>query len=383
MYDKLTVELFGKARLIAGRLRGENTAEEDAVLTAWLEADPMNRQFYQKIANDKDREKWLSKLEQFDQERAFRRFLLHTRPWYHQKKYRVWVAAILLMGLAFSVYLTMIPAVESGFYASEETNDIEPGRYRATLSLSSGKQIDLNESREGIVVSEQKLAYANGTTIDAPVSQAGAVVFHTLHTPRGGKYQVLLPDGTRVWLNASSTLVYPSRFPDDKRKVEIVGEAYFEVAADPDRPFFVASADQVVQVLGTTFNINAYPDEQGVTTTLVNGAVKVKGGGGFVVLSPGEAAVSEGGRVKKTIVDVSAATAWKSDRFYFDNTSLEVMMRQLSRWYDIDIEYENEVPEEYFTGKMSKRLNLMEVLDFLKGSQIRFKLDGRTLFISQ
>ena len=101
------------------------------------------------------------------------------------------------------------------------------------------------------------------------------------------------------------------------------------------------------------------------------------------MLSPGEAAVSKDGRVDKTIADVSAATAWKSDRFYFDNTSLEVMMRQLSRWYDIDIEYENEVPKEYFTGKMSQRLNLMEVLDFLKGSQIRFRLDGRTLLISQ
>lgn len=387
MQDKKTDELFEMARLVAGRLQGYNTPQEDVVLSEWLAADPKRRQFYDELAENVGKGSSLQEMVQFDRTEAFERFLRQTQPKQPRlSRYRIWAAATLLLGLLYTGYMGISPRFKTHQTISK-TGDIAPGGNKATLTLSSGQRIDLSSGQEGIVIRDSSLTYMNGTALNVDVPSLSDLVYFTLETPKGGKYRVVLPDGSKVWLNADSRLVYPNRFVGSTREVDLIGEAYFDVFSDPDRPFHINSGGQRVDVLGTAFNVSAYPDENVTRTTLVRGAVKVRSdydeGGGGVLLLPGEESVMEAGNLSKRVANIEAAISWKEGRFCFANTPLDAMMRQLSRWYDITVAYEQGIPDEYFTGKMSQRLHLMEVLDFLEGSGIKFRLEDRTLIISK
>jgi ferric-dicitrate binding protein FerR (iron transport regulator) len=193
-------------------------------------------------------------------------------------------------------------------------------------------------------------------------------------TPRGGQYQLTMPDGTQVWLNAASSITYPTVFTGKTRNVSITGEAYFEVRHNASKPFIVETPADRVEVLGTRFNVNAYADEPGVKISLLAGSVRVAGH----VLRPGEA-YSKG---HVTATNVQQDVAWKNGAFSFSRSDLRAAMRQLARWYDIDIRYANDPSEKFISGNIGRDLRLSEVMSGLEGLGIRSRLDGRTLTLT-
>jgi hypothetical protein len=261
-------------------------------------------------------------------------------------------------------------------------HDIAPGRNSATLILGDGKAIQLSHAKTGIIIDANGLKYNDKTEI----SGAGlAKTEVTVNTPRGGQYQVLLPDGTKAWLNAASSIKFPSSFVSLKeRRVEIDGEVYFEVTKDKMHPFKVVSKGQEISVLGTHFNVNSYNDEGISKTTLVEGSIKVKKLTGADhterMLQPGQQSVLTNGRLEVSPADIDADLAWKNGLFRFNDEKLESIMQKLSRWYDVDVVFENEaLKNEPFAGVTTRFANVSKLLRMLElTGEVRFKLtDGQ------
>lgn len=292
------------------------------------------------------------------------------------------VAALFLLLSVGGIYffknnkgIENIPAVAT---LSEKPADVLPGGNKATLTLSSGQAVVLDEMSDGQVTEEGEdgivkkedgeLLYATGGE-----KKKKAIAYNTLTTPKGGQYRLTLSDGTKVWLNAASSIRFPVTFPEDERTVEISGEVYFEVEHDENRPFLVHAGSSVIEDLGTAFNVKAYEEENGVTTTLLEGEVKV----GEVFLKPGEQAVQEPGKKTKVLTDINTGDeiAWKEGFFAFRNASLPSIMRSLSRWYDLEVVYENEEVEgQRFSGKIDRSLTLRQVLDGLRLTAANFEI---------
>lgn len=269
--------------------------------------------------------------------------------------------------------------------------DAKPGTDKAYLTLSSGKRILLNDALSGKLASQAGVEITKTAdhqliykVIDQPKDQA-ATNFNTIETPRGGQYQVLLPDGTHVWLNSSSSLKYPASFASMKtRRVELKGEAYFEVARDKKIPFLVRINDRAeVLVLGTHFNIMAFDDEPVIKTTLIEGSVKIANNNFNNLLKPGEQAeLTDAGQIVINQVDVNESIAWKNGQTLFVDQDLKSIMRQVSRWYDLDVEYRGVIPKRLFTGGISREANLSALLKILELSHINFKMEGRKIIVS-
>jgi ferric-dicitrate binding protein FerR (iron transport regulator) len=215
------------------------------------------------------------------------------------------------------------------------------------------------------------------------------MVYNTIATPRGGEYQIELSDGTKVWLNAASSLKFPAAFTGDERNVMLTGEAYFEVAKNAKMLFNVTVNGLRVDVLGTHFNVNAYSDENVIATTLLEGAVKVTSQviagtpSRSLTMKPGQQAnVTGAGRMSLVKdADVEKAVAWKNGQFQFDNEDIATIMRQISRWYDVDVLYQGAVPKRFFTGKISRRSNASQVIDMLEFAGVNLKLVGRNIVV--
>jgi transmembrane sensor len=280
-------------------------------------------------------------------------------------------------------------------------NDIRPGGNKAYLTLANGKTIALNTTANG------QIANQAGTSVTKTAS--GQLVYriteksatnnpaelNTITTPHGGQWQVLLPDGTKVWLNAASSLTYPVSFAALKnRRVELKGEAYFEVTKDKTHPFIVHTIKQDVEVLGTHFNINAYADEQYTKTTLLEGSVHVaattsspiNGANSLAwqALKPGQQSVLSNSDIKITAANTEAAIAWKNAMFYFEDDNLENIMKRVARWYDVNIIYHNnQVKQELFSGRVSRAQNVSEVLKMLTlTGAAQFKIEGRNIIVT-
>lgn len=208
-----------------------------------------------------------------------------------------------------------------------------------------------------------------------------ASVMHTLTTPVGGQYQVTLPDGTKVWLNASSMLKYPSRFTGNDRTVELSGEGYFEVAKNISKPFKVVANDVNVEVLGTHFNINAYSDEPSLMTTLLEGSVKVSKGNDFKMLIPGQQSAVINDQIRISNVDTSNIVAWKNNEFKFTDAPIETVMRQVKRWYGAEIIYQDKVTH-HFNATVDRTESIDKLLHYLEGTgQVHFKLDNKKIIV--
>jgi ferric-dicitrate binding protein FerR (iron transport regulator) len=218
---------------------------------------------------------------------------------------------------------------------------------------------------------------------DAEVSKEDANAFNTLSTPTGGQYNIVLADGTKVYLNTVSSIKYPTRFNGDQRVVELEGEAYFEVAKNKDKPFIVKSENQSIEVLGTHFNVHAYNNESVVKTTLLEGSVAITYKNQKAVLKPGQQSNVADNSTKIVIrkVDTQSAVAWKNGRFKFDNADLKSVMKQLERWYGIKVEYRGDVSDVRFNGGTFMNKNLSEVLKVLELSNIKFKVEGKTIIV--
>ncbi|MFC7525694.1 FecR domain-containing protein [Parapedobacter sp. GCM10030251] len=263
------------------------------------------------------------------------------------------------------------------------TTDILPGGNRAMLTLADGKTIALSEAEAGIIIHDDQVTYTDRSKQIARLSP-DAVGYMVLATPNGGTYQVTLPDGTEVWLNAASELTYPLRFFGTERVVTISGEAYFSVAKNAQNPFKVISKQQEIQVLGTAFNVSAYADEPETKTTLVQGGVQIRNvqSGAINRLLPNEQSVVHASSTEIQQVDAEPYIAWKNGYFYFKHTPFEEVMRQLARWYDVEVIYRGEVPQEAFSGKMGRELTLNAALKLLNVSAVQVEItDGNKLIV--
>lgn len=274
--------------------------------------------------------------------------------------------------------------------AKTELKDILPGGHKAILTLADGTMVNLDDAKNGQVASQNGILIrkAKNGQLEYVVKEmpnASVAGSNSISTPRGGQYQVSLPDGTKVWLNAATTLKYPYAFAKNERAVELNGEAYFEVAKDHTRPFRVKTDAQTVEVLGTHFNINAYQDEAAEKTTLLEGAVKVSNASGSVKLQPGEQSRLNNGTAKLIVdqqVDIDKEMAWKNNIFSFDNDDLQTIMRQISRWYDVDVVYEGKIPSEKYVGEIPRNSNLAEVFKILELNHVHIDVKGKVLTVS-
>ncbi|WP_147677408.1 FecR family protein [Algibacter pacificus] len=306
---------------------------------------------------------------------------------------RLAVAASIALMLASGLYYftrTIAPQVQ----LAKEINIIHPGGNKGVLTLSSGKQIVLtNLVNKDTIVSEgaqeEVTIKMNPNGLVSYAVNPGADnndnpnTFNTLSTPIGGQYSLILSDGTKVYLNATSLLKYPTHFKGDKREVELEGEAYFEVAKDKTKPFFVKIRNQTIQVLGTHFNVQAYNNEPFTETTLLEGSVAVTYKDKKNILRPGQQAKinQDSSSILIRDVDVTSAVAWKDGRFRFDNADLKMVMKQLERWYDIRVVYKGEIPDLKFNGGTFMNKNLSEVLKVLELSNIKFEVKRDTIIV--
>ncbi|NAY91426.1 DUF4974 domain-containing protein [Muricauda sp. JGD-17] len=308
------------------------------------------------------------------------------------RTYGVATAAVVLFAFGLSLFFDQ----ERNQIAPNGIESIMPGTDKATLTLDDGSQVVLDSTSQGAVANQGNIQVINGQGHLSYVTSAGSwqnkeIVYNTVTTPRGGQYAMVLPDGTKVWLNAASSIKYPVTLSGEKRVVELTGEAYFEVATlrkgNGKVPFVVSVGGAEVEVLGTHFNIMAYDEEPTLQTTLLEGSVRLRTGESSLLLVPGQQAkLDDSGELSlSTNVDTRQVVAWKNGYFRFNNTNITTIMNQLGRWYDVDISYDsNAIKELSFGGVISRKDNIGEMLDLLELTEsIHFDVAGNAIQVKQ
>lgn len=301
-------------------------------------------------------------------------------------------AAAVIVFLSFGTYFITKKSDNSEPVAktkSQHVNDLLPGGNKAVLTLGDGSTIILEDASNGVLAKQGNIV-VNKTddgqliyTAQNTNSDIKSIEVNKISTPRGGQYQVVLPDGSKVWLNAASSISFPTVFTGKERKVEIQGEAYFEVAKNASMPFIVKTTKAEIEVLGTHFNVMAYEDEDAFETTLLEGSIKMKYEKSADILKPGEQAVlNDKGDVKiLDNIDVSESVAWKNGLFEFNDASIETIMREVSRWYDVNVSYEETMPLRQFTGKISRNVKASVLFDMLQYTGVKFRIEGKNVVL--
>lgn len=311
-------------------------------------------------------------------------------PWHRRLAWRITAAASLLCLLSVGYFFSKHKVITTS--ATLVKADAAPGRVRAMLTLANGQVVNLDATRPGDIAGTNASKSNNNQLVYNAVANNNTLRYNTLTTPAGGEYQVVLVDGTKVWLNAASKLIYPEHFSDTARLVTLEGEAYFEVAHENKRPFRVSAGRQEIQVLGTHFNINAYSDEPRIVTTLVQGSVRVRAGIETAVIKPGEQAQTdtEGKNLTVKPANVNMQLAWKNGMIMFEDAPLSEVMRQAARWYNIKVRFIGnnlDYTNQLYTGGFSRNSNLVKLLEILKANHISFDMKSengvQTLEIGQ
>lgn len=308
--------------------------------------------------------------------------------------WRSWAAVVaFVISATLAIYLYTYKNKQENIVAAQP--DFAPAKSTAVLTLADGQKIVLSDNKQGQLAKESGVLISKThdgqivyTIIPGEGSAGTQVSMNTVETPRGGKYQVNLPDGTKVWLNAASSLRYPTKFSGQERHVELDGEAYFEVAKVHKKrmPFFVRTKKQTVEVLGTHFNVNDYPDEEIVKTTLLEGSVRVSPKNGRTsLLKPGEQAIIQSNNLNVQSADLSAEMAWKNGEFIFTNNDFRTEMRKVARWYDVDITFDASAPQEInLGGFISSEKNISAVLKLIElTGKVHFKIEGRRILVTK
>lgn len=386
---------YNPEELIQKYISGNCTAEEKALVESWhLKELSESTHFPAEEQINTVHQRMQLALAQHIQ--ASRRKPVTRRLWF-----RVAAAAVLAGIVCTGVYLYHRSSpVADNVSALAAQQAITPGHDGATLTLADGSKIVLDSLGNGLITTQNgtKVAMNNGQlTYQAAQANAATVTYNTISTAPGRQFKVTLPDGSEVWLNAASSLRYPTAFTGNERSVEITGEAYFEVApsGSPGKggkkipfivnilPAFAGSMGRRVEVLGTHFNINAYEDEEAVRTTLLEGSVKVAAAEQSVKLKPGQQASisNQSPKIQVQTADIEAVVAWKNGVFNFQDATLGQVMRQLARWYDIEIVYEKGIPDIAFEGEMNRQNALADVLHSLERLGVHFKLEERRLTV--
>jgi transmembrane sensor len=410
--------------LILKVLRGEATAAEQLEVDGWLQESPENQTLFEEINDPVRVGKALAKMDAFQEEAVWDRISTGSptlypddgeegkatssllRPAWTIPRYLGAAAAVLLLlGLGTYLWKALSPRPAASV---AQAYDVMPGTNKAILTLSNGARLILDSAKTGNLARQGNAQVVKTDSGRIAYNLSGvrpsAKLYNTLATPRGGQYQLTLPDGTKVWLNAASSIRYPVAFVGPERKVEVSGEVYFEIYKNASQPFKVSiPGKEDIEVLGTSFNVNAYQDEPEMKTTVLTGAVRVKAAASdslvgvntnkeklSVVLRPGQQAqldvgssTKSGGRRLKVSsdADVEQTVAWKNGLFQFNGASMQTVMNQLGRWYDVEVSYEGVVPEHRFVGKVSRDYRLSEVLSILQASDIHFYIEGRQIIV--
>ncbi|MFY0253814.1 FecR family protein [Chitinophaga sp. 30R24] len=296
-------------------------------------------------------------------------------------KYVAAVLMLLLVAQGIYHYMQSRNTAPRAVASVSHITDVVPGSNKATLTLADGSTVTLDSMGNQLLQQGSTAIHQQGGALRYQAQGGGNVLaYNTLTTPRGGQFQVILPDGTKVWLNATSSLKFPVAFTGSQRDVTLKGEAYFEVAHNDKMPFRVLVEGMEIKDLGTHFNVMAYGDEATVATTLLEGAVIVSDGGKGALLKPGQQAIgkrdgSSGLSIQQA--DVDHVIAWKNGEFSFNHTSIYEIMRQVSRWYDVDVYYED-APDVSLSGNISKHVNVSEVFKMLElAGNVKFKIENR------
>jgi ferric-dicitrate binding protein FerR (iron transport regulator) len=317
---------------------------------------------------------------------ARRRSLAMPRLW--------WAAAAVILVLGAGTYLWQASSSHPSNTPSSLVQNIPPGHEGAVLTLADGSQIQLDTVQNAVVALQggATAKVVNGALIYEESRDQHPIVYNTMSTPKGRQFRLTLPDGSAIWLNSASSIRFPTVFAEAERKVEVTGEAYFEVADDPAKPFRVSINNKAaITVLGTHFNINAYDNEESIATTLLEGKVQVSNllqsaaGNATVTLQPlQQAQITPAGAGIRLInsVDPERVMAWKNGLFHFENATLAEIMRQLERWYDIEVVYESTVPDIALKGEITRDVPIGDLLTALKKLGVHYKLEGRRLLIA-
>lgn len=383
-------------KLLNKYLKGEASAQEKALVETWFleETQEKERAFAEP---DYDRVKgklWKNIQQKNDRPKP-------VKPLWP----RIAAVAVILLVMGIGVYIisnrSSRKAPSSTFYAK---NDVSPGSNKAILTLSDGSKISLTDAGNGKVADQAGISITkiDGRLVyelkDAAMKSVSGhtKILNSISTPKGGQYQINLPDGTKVWLNSASSLKFPASFKGlRERKVELEGEAYFEVFKDKRSPFKVLSKHQVVEVFGTHFNINSYTDEQSTKTTLLEGSVRVssvmmtnekKEKPSAHFLKPGQQSTLSNTSPEKINIEAARldqVMAWKNGYFHFDNDNLYTVMRQLSRWYDVEIIYQIKSSDDEFIGDIPRSVNLSEVLKILQYGGVHFRIEGKKIIVTK
>ncbi|MGJ1198165.1 FecR family protein [Sphingobacterium spiritivorum] len=389
--------------LLTGERKGLLNQEELRELEEWFRKDESNRLFAERLADPKNRDESLNKLQYFADSQSLSQFKQthqHLRPalrksFINNIPLRYWAAAILFVFCStIALYFTISSQpVQQEDQLTRAGRDISPGKDKAILQLADGKHIALEELKNGesLDINGLRIVKSADGEISYSSSSAGTDVHLTnrIVTPRGGQYKVRLSDGTRVWLGAESELEYPVQFESDKREVRLSGEAFFEVTHAQNKtnekvPFQVKMSLQTIEVLGTSFNVAAYPQDRTSRTTLVNGKIRINTAYSSDILRPGQQALvsKDGKNIQVYEVDVSNMDEWKNKSFRFEEESIQEIMNKVARWYDVDIVYEGKITEELFSGVVSKYENPANVLKLLElTGKVKFRIEGRRIIV--
>lgn len=298
-------------------------------------------------------------------------------------------AAVVFLALAAYWFIDLqLSGKEARIEAKRRLDEVMPGHNGAVLTLSNGQQVVLDSAGNGELVTDANVGILKKDGEIVYTGRSEEVVYNTVSTDKGRQWRLTLPDGTRVWLNAASSITYPLSFRGNERLVTMTGEAYFEVVHNAAQPFKVKAGDRVIEDIGTSFNVNAYADEKLLTATLLEGSVSIRTPETpeHVIMSGNgkQAQINPSGKIAvRSDADTEDVMAWKNGMFSFNQSDIEGIMRQISRWYDLDILYTGTRSKETFSGMVSRSSNLSQVLKIMEQASIRFRLEGKTLVVIQ
>ena len=393
-------------------LRGQITAGEQMTLDTWLAASNANRELFAEL-NDPDRVALsLEKIERLHEDQVWERLqaygsgetvirelsrsgetrIVSAHQLHFLRRHRRAAAMLIFVLLGTGAFWVFYKAPEKQIASTQQQrfkNDVAPGKNAAVLTLAGGQKIVLDSTARGAISKQGNttIINTNGQLVYSELQKKPtAILYNTLTTGRGNQYQLVLPDGSKVWLNAASSITYPSAFTGTERKVAITGEAYFEIAKYENRPFIVEKNEVRILVLGTHFNVNTYDDEEAQKITLLEGSVKVAIGARSCLLRPGQQAILSGGNAPVKVIDdpnIDEVMAWKNGAFKFNNATIESIMHQVIRWYDVDVVYDTKV-SQHFIANVARDVPVSELLKLLElTDQVHFKIDGKKITITR
>lgn len=372
------------AFLVSGFLKGNLTEEEKEELDQWILASEENMILFEKLTDEKnlaEAAEWFRKMDVEDELEQTKRKIAG------RKRAPIWryiaIAAASIAVLFTAVYLyKTAPVNEDEKMIAVDRKDLLPGNEKALLTLEDGRQISFDETKRNETITDNMSVVGGDGQLEYRLDgEIGELIFHTLTVPRKGHFKLLLPDGSKVWLNAESSIRYPVVFGKNERRVFVTGETFFEVAKDKNRPFSVVVGEIVVEALGTEFNVNAYPNEPRAAVTLVEGSVMVTRGKMDNLLQPGQQARIDENSFEITPADVDGVTAWRNNLFRFKNTPLEEIMRTVERWYDADVEYREPV-SLHLNATIERDVPVSKLLNILgKTEQVHFTIEGKKIIV--